>query len=420
MQSILWIFRLFLPIIHTMEMKRTFLFFLISLIGFTAFSQRVYFVYLQTEQSQPFFVKMKNKVFTSETSGYLILSNLYDSTYSFSIGFPHNKWPEQNFSVKIDAKDHGFLVKDFGDKGWGLFDLQTLTVQMPLVNSKQDSFVTQEHVSPFSEILAKATGDSTLLLKPVVPKESKEIVVKTEMPAEAKKDTIITTHQIPGIIQANIESKKEDIVREESKPVASAPYKRSTVTRRSESSTTAGFTISYIDDFGTGRDTIKITIPEPAETKKTGDAGKKESIKFLDMNVDSSGAPGKVEFANEQNNKINETQNDSTGALSNSGGIKKDCRAFAEEKDFFELRKNMAASNGNDKMIEAAKKYFRTKCFLTAQLKNLSALFLDDAGKYNFFDAAYNHVSDLENFSTLQSELKDQYYINRFKAMLRN
>jgi hypothetical protein len=37
----------------------------------------------------------------------------------------------------------------------------------------------------------------------------------------------------------------------------------------------------------------------------------------------------------------------------------------------------------------------------------------------NFFDAAYQYVSDLENFSTLQSALKDEYFINRFKAMIR-
>ena len=42
-----------------------------------------------------------------------------------------------------------------------------------------------------------------------------------------------------------------------------------------------------------------------------------------------------------------------------------------------------------------------------------------DDGKYKFFDAAYNYVSDRDNFPSLEAELKDQYYINRFKAMLR-
>jgi hypothetical protein len=70
-------------------------------------------------------------------------------------------------------------------------------------------------------------------------------------------------------------------------------------------------------------------------------------------------------------------------------------------------------------MIAEAKKVFRSKCFSTQQIRNLGALFLTDEGRYKFFDAAYNFVSDAVNFPSLQSELKEEYYINRFKAMLR-
>ena len=79
----------------------------------------------------------------------------------------------------------------------------------------------------------------------------------------------------------------------------------------------------------------------------------------------------------------------------------------------------MAGASNDDAMITEAKKGFKTKCFSTLQVKNLSALFLTDGSKYNFFDAAYPHINDLENFSSLQSELKDEYFINRFKAMIR-
>ena len=47
-------------------------------------------------------------------------------------------------------------------------------------------------------------------------------------------------------------------------------------------------------------------------------------------------------------------------------------------------------------------------------------MFLNDEGKYKFFDLAYTHVTDMDKFSVLQNELKEEYYINRFKAMLRN
>jgi len=92
---------------------------------------------------------------------------------------------------------------------------------------------------------------------------------------------------------------------------------------------------------------------------------------------------------------------------------------MAVEDDFFKLRKKMAGQNNDDAMIAEAKKAFKIKCFSTTQVRNLSALFLTDESKYKFFDAAYQYVSDLENFSTLQSALKDEYFINRFKAMIR-
>jgi len=38
----------------------------------------------------------------------------------------------------------------------------------------------------------------------------------------------------------------------------------------------------------------------------------------------------------------------------------------------------------------------------------------------NFFTVAYNYTTDVENFSSLQSELKDEDYVNRFKEMLHN
>ena len=113
-------------------MKKLHLCLLFSLAIFTASSQKVYFVYIQTESEQPFFVKMNEKVQSSTASGYIILAKLLDSTYNFSIGFPQNKWPEQNFSVSVSKKDHGFLLKNFNEKGWGLFELQLLSVQMAI------------------------------------------------------------------------------------------------------------------------------------------------------------------------------------------------------------------------------------------------------------------------------------------------
>jgi hypothetical protein len=97
-----------------------------------------------------------------------------------------------------------------------------------------------------------------------------------------------------------------------------------------------------------------------------------------------------------------------------------DCKNFASEDDFLKLRKKMAAEDNDEDMVAVAKKVFKSKCFTSDQIKNLSVLFLKDEGKYNFFDAAYPFVSDSYNFGSLEVQLSDAYFISRFKAMIRH
>ncbi len=77
----------------------------------------------------------------------------------------------------------------------------------------------------------------------------------------------------------------------------------------------------------------------------------------------------------------------------------------------------MAAQKSDNAMLQEASKIFKAKCFTTSQLKNLGTLFIGDGGKYQFFDAAYSHVADMENFSSLETELKDEYFVNRFREL---
>jgi hypothetical protein len=144
-------------------------------------------------------------------------------------------------------------------------------------------------------------------------------------------------------------------------------------------------------------DTIRILIP-PENREPLQPEPEQEEKKFLDItSADSAKKDNSNPVAVRSNN----------------------CKAVATDDDFFKLRKKMVGENGDNNMISEARKVFRTKCFSTTQIKNLGTLFLTDEYKYRFFDAAYQYVSDTGNFASLQGELKDEHYINRFKAMLR-
>jgi hypothetical protein len=118
----------------------------------------------------------------------------------------------------------------------------------------------------------------------------------------------------------------------------------------------------------------------------------------------------------EENQKVKEEKIEFLPA--ESGKLNPDCKEYASEDDFLKLRRKMVAESNEDDMIKVAKKAFKIKCFTTDYIKNLSALFLKDQAKYNFFDAAYPYVSDSGIFSILENQLSDAYYIKRFKAMI--
>jgi hypothetical protein len=69
-------------------------------------------------------------------------------------------------------------------------------------------------------------------------------------------------------------------------------------------------------------------------------------------------------------------------------------------------------------MVVVAKKAFKSKCYSTSQIKNLSVLFLNDSGRFQFFESAYPFVSDSGNLNGMQAQLTDPYYITRFEALI--
>lgn len=87
-----------------------------------------YFVYIQSEKSQPFYIKYKGQVLSSSDKGYLILSEIPPGTTQVTVGFPKNEAPEQLFYLKMSRNDQGYLLKKGSDDAYALYDLQTFGV----------------------------------------------------------------------------------------------------------------------------------------------------------------------------------------------------------------------------------------------------------------------------------------------------
>ena len=103
------------------------LLFICSFCGLKA--QQNHFIYIQTENKQAFYVKLDKKLYSSSPWGYLVMPKLKEGTYNLDIGFPKGEGASRTSFVPLD-NDAGYLLKKFENKGWGLFNLQTMAVIM--------------------------------------------------------------------------------------------------------------------------------------------------------------------------------------------------------------------------------------------------------------------------------------------------
>lgn len=385
---------------------------LLSLIflGFivTVSAQKVYFIYLQSESNQPFFVNMNDKIFSSTASGYLILSKLPDSTYRFKIGFSDKKWPEQDFAVSMNQKDHGYLIKNFGEK-WGLFDLQTMAVNMSASKSLERTIRSEnKNVSEFTDVLARAADDSSLKEKPVdLVVSNEKIIPKSEVLKPTVLENSVTTDSLSNLKEKN--SNKTEITRKNNDQETFEP---STVTKNSENSTTAGFGLVFIDEYKDGqKDTISLLIPESKKKATDSKKNPEQKMKFQETPSDVNG---------DMNNSKKEMLPTDKSIIEKTKLFVKNCSNSADDIDFFILRKRMATVNSENGMLDEAAEYFKLKCFTAVQIKNLGTLFLKEDGKYRFFEIAYPVVADKNNFPLLETEFKDEFFINKFRSLLRN
>ena len=201
-------------------------------------------------------------------------------------------------------------------------------------------------------------------------------------------------------------------------PNADVAIARSVIKRKSKKNSKEGLEMVYVVDDGEIRDTIRIIIP--IEKKNKGEEVKvaepvKDAVvndnKPANINSDKSDKNKPTIPLTEEEKKVIQEANKPTM-------INSDCKNLASEDDFLKIRKRMVAENNDEDMIRAARKIFRTRCFTTEQVKNLSVLFLKDEGKYMFFEAAYPFVSNSDLYSSLEKQMSDTYYINRFRAMV--
>lgn len=416
-------------------MKVVFIILLSLFAGFTAFSQKDFFVYIQSDNRQPFYIQMEGKTYSSTESGYIILSNLKAQAYQFAIGFPKNAFPEQNFVLNINNKDAGYQLKNFDQKGWGLFNLQTLEVVMnrnnDLLSTTAATVTGVKKTDSFSTLLSNVVNDSSILYsnqpqaQPVTVKQTTiptqvkvaepavNAVAGTAAPAvteTAKKEVTTVAEQTKetAVVAGTTTVVNEPVATHATvvtEPKPAVPQKSlSSVRKISETTTETALELVYVDDAEAAGDTIRISIPLTRENimPLTNADAVKTTVVSADTVVSSKQLP-----TNTIDAKTNQIRVDNS-----------DCKNLATDQDIDKLRVKLLTLNDLDEKLTVTKKVLKSHCFTVKQLKAISELFANDESKYRLFDLAYPYTLDTYNFPSLEELMNSEYYVNRFRAMI--
>ena len=91
-------------------------------------AQSNHYIYIESENKQPFYVVLNKNIFSAANGGYLIIPQLKNQVYKLQVGFPRNDYAEQNFFIPINNIDHGFVLKQAMDNRWQLVNLLTFNI----------------------------------------------------------------------------------------------------------------------------------------------------------------------------------------------------------------------------------------------------------------------------------------------------
>jgi hypothetical protein len=443
---------------------------------FFSSAQQYHFVYIQTDNKQPFYIRTNNIIYSSSPSGYVVVPKLIGAYQQFTVGFPKNEWPSQTMSIDLGDKDQGYLLKNFSGKGWSLFNLQTMELvsksSQPAPKPAQSNDIKTDE---FSNVLADVVN--TPSLKEEEPKQIKASTPVSQMGDNSEKlnaDQNTSIKKISSRVAADgqvmVYLDKQDTITDtikitipaapaETPPKAAHAQKEGnpapaevnppTVAAKKATEEANPPTVEAKQSTEEAKPPISEVKPAIVETKPTTVEVKQAAVPaesvaeerkpdnkaaaepkpkenaqnptFLSMelpNPNLSGDRGK-DSKPPTNANMEETAAGSPVVGTKPIMINSDCKQIATQEDFMKARKKMVAKDNEDQMVDEAKKLFKQKCYSTEQIKNLGVLLFTDEGKYKLFEAAYPFVFDSQNFKQLESQLTEQYSIVRFRALIR-
>lgn len=354
-------------------------------------ADQTHFFYVQADKNQPFYIVLNHKIYESSSIGYLIISKLKDGEYRFTVGFPKDAYPSQDFYIKIKGNDAGYGLKLINGNSWEMVNLQTREMLSTAASSSP------EKPQPVATDNTAKTETTATVIPPAVNKSQ----------AKEQKATASFGEMLG---QAVGEEKKAVLPKPVEKTATKVP---ASIARLDQASNRRGIRTTYtVTDENGIVDTVDTFIPNTFTEETPIAKGETENTALSKDTVTASQSNNPFYAGNAAvvANSV-DTANIITADLA--------CGNAISEKDFGKIKNKMLSKSSSEpEMIAAAEKATGNKCLTTEQLQRLGNLLLSDATRLTLYTTMFPHISDQSRFPALESQLIDSSYKSQFRSFL--
>jgi hypothetical protein len=345
-----------------------------------------HYLFIEADGQQPFYVKKGDMLYSSSSSGFLIIPKVAKGDVRMVVGFPKGLYPEVSFDIQEVNRDRGFHLKLFEGKGWGLFDRTSLEVIMsaaePVITA---SVVSEKNDSnPFAELLSGATGDEALLKKQSVSPKSLPVA--------------------PVVAKENKQDKKNtDVLREKAIQPMLIKLEETDSDKR----------ITFIDQIASGQaDTVNVQIDKPLLLKNISS----ESSVQPPMAVTAEPPLVNSSASNAAPLEVDAIE-PSAPLIVNTRKLPECNKTLASDKDMFLLQKKLLGISTEEDQIAFVEKSFGLKCYSSKQAVEIASFFLDEGSRLRLFERIYWLVTDHVELKQAGSLFFKEENIQAFKKL---
>lgn len=128
-------------------------------------SAQTNFLYIQSENNQPYFIQWEGNTYGSNGKGYLFIPQLPNGKQDISLSFPGDQYGEYTFSFTVADKPKGFALRITQDGEWVLMDMVTRELLRGVLSGLPVNINAPKQIQKLSERASDNGFDQKYLVK---------------------------------------------------------------------------------------------------------------------------------------------------------------------------------------------------------------------------------------------------------------